>query len=661
MIKAQNAKAAAPDVDGQYPTSPTSLPSARGHGFAPWRPVASWLFSRRHRSTLGSCAAQLRAHADSLSGHAAATEPEFLALGGDLRTLYDSATSLSQSVDAATTRLHADLTANRIGGADGAVAQSLHAVNDSISAIDRMLSRLRTMTDGLLSMKPQMERISRVGVLLQSVAVGFAVESSRTAECQQAFGSFVDEIRGLSRRTREVEQHIGEELERASAQEIAALRALEQELVSLRDLSRQLEITSSRTAAEVQARMNDIVAAMAAMRDCSIQIQRHTEDAVFHMQFGDIVRQKIEHTVDALHDAAAQLTAHNCTASTLSAVPRTIAVQSAQIELVETELATAQRQLEQAFSQIADSSASLITPDDRSSSTEHSGTVGLRPLLEDLDQLQGLVGRGGQLRQRADDSGREAFVTAERIASQMSEVRSINREMHLLALNAIVKTAALGATGATLEVLSMQVHTLYLEADAAVREIDTLAQQLTGAQEQNRLAAVGSTESSLDLSGIVEQVRRAAADYSSTTTALGKQSVANREQLDKATARLDSLDQFARQLRSLREGIDTERATLTRSLGRALSQAPIPAVHDDDNRYTMQSEREVHRRIDAARVAPASVPAAPVQPATPPAPPTATPQPETTKAAAAPSDTPGTGAPVPTAAPQSFGDNVELF
>ena len=650
-----------PPLGSQSPTPsacPAQTPST-SNGLRRYRP--DWLLqplSWQHRRALAGYGTELIDCANALGGHAAATEPEFLALGGDLRTLYELATALAQAVDEATARLHTDLTANRIAGADGAVAQALESVNGSIASIDGMLARLRTMTDGLQSMKPQMDRIGRVGILLQSVAVGFAVESSRTKECQQAFGSFVDEIRGLSKRTREIENRISEELDLASNKETAALRNLEQELTSLRELSRQLELTSSRTATEVQDRMNDIVAAMAAMRECSQLIQHHTEDAVFHMQFGDIVRQKIEHTVDAIREAASELSSRQPPVRSAASAHRTLAVQGGQLEMVETELATAQRQLGQAFSRISESSASLVAPAHQS---EHGGPVGLKTLLEDLEQLQQLVTQGSQLRHRAGESGGQAFATAERIASQIREVQSINREMHLLALNAIVKTAALGSTGATLGVLSMQVHALYLDADAAVREIDTLAQQLTGAQQQGEIAAVTGKQAGSDLLGILEQVRRAAGDYQATTNSLAERVVLNREQLDKATVRLGTLDTFSHQLCSLRERLGTVTSALGSRFGQALAQAQRANAPTDDARYTMQSEREVHQRIGGtlatapAATAAAATPARPPQPSVAPA--------EPAKGVPAASDTPPASSPTPPppAETSSLGDNVELF
>ena len=615
----------------------------------------------KHRRALGGYARELNDCADALGGHAVATEPEFLALGGDLRTLYELATALAQAVDEATARLHTDLTANRIAGTDGAVAQALQSVSGSIASIDGMLARLHTMTDGLLSMKPQMDRIGRVGVLLQSVAIGFAVESSRTTECQQAFGSFVDEIRGLSRRTRDIENRISEELDLASTKEIAALRVLEHELTSLRELSRQLELTSSRTATEVQDRLNDSVAAMAAMRECSRLIQQHTEDAVFHMQFGDIVRQKIEHTVDAIREAAAELAGRQPPVRSAASAHRTLAVQIGQLEMVETELATAQRQLGQAFSRISESSASLVAPAQQTAKSEHGGTVGLKTLLEDLEQLQQLVAQGDQLRDRAGDSGGQAFATAERIASQIREVQSVNREMHLLALNAIVKTAALGTTGATLGVLSMQVHALYLEADAAVREIDTLAQRLAGAQPQGELAAAAGERAGPDLMGILEQVRRTAGDYQATTNSLAEKVVLNRERLDKATARLETLDTFSHQLFSLRERLGTVSTTLAQRFGPTLVEVQRANVPADDARYTMQSEREVHQRIGGTQASATAATAPAAAPASAPQPALSTAEPAKSVPAVADTSRASSPTPTPPSEPDSLGDNVELF
>ncbi len=656
MIKAPNAEAAPPSPAGHpHPALPDSRPVSAGGG-AGWTAIAHWArrpLVWRDRRRLAGHAEELRGYAAALAGHAAATEPEFLALGGELRHLYEQSTDLTKAVDEATGRLHSCLTANRIEGADGGVARTLRAVEGSIAAIDDMLGRLRTMTAGLVGMKPHIDQIGRVGVLLHSVAIGFAVESSRTTECQQTFGSFVDEIHGLSRRTREVEARITAELDRATAEENAALQSLEQELSSLRELSRALELTSSRTAAEIQSRLDDSVSAMAAMRECSLLIQRHTEDAVFHMQFGDIVRQKIEHTVETLQETAGALqTRGRPPFHAAAAAHLALAVLSAQLALTEEELATARGQLTQAFSRIAESSATLLAPGRQRGPAAPDGAIGLGPLITDLEQLHQLAAHGEQLRQRADESGRQAFATAERITAQIGEVQSINREMHLLALNAIVKTAALGAAGATLEVLSMQVHTLYVAADTAVDSIGTLARQLTDAQTHAESRAGAAAPAGL--SEVVQQVRAAAEEYTTSTQALATRADDSRGQLERARARLESLDRFARELRDLREHLDTAGAALAKHFGPALAQAQQPTASLGETRYTMQSERDIHHRIGGTPVA-AVAPDTPARAATP-----TEPGRETAKAEPGPSDT--SAASTPTAAePQPLGDNVELF
>jgi len=637
----------APDVAGAaHPGIPLSP-----------RRLEGWL--NRHvplyrRRSLASLAHDLRACADVLTGQAAATEPEFLALGGDLRTLYDQSTALAQAVDTATTRVHTNLTAHRIGGPDGVVAQALQSVKTSVVTVDAMLQRLRTMTDGLLAMGPEMDRIGRVGVLLQTVAVGFAIDSSRTTECQQAFGSFVDEIRSLSRRTSEVVQRISEELAQASGEEVAALHALEQELAALRNLGLQLETTTSRTAAEVQDRMNDIVAIMGTMRERSVLIQHHTEDAVFHMQFGDIVRQKIEHTGDALREAAERLATRGPHARRSAAeVDNALAVQSGQLAMVEEELATAQRQLGQSFSRISESSASLVAPPQGDTPEGGRGTTGMRALLEDFVQLQELVTNGDRLRLRADKSGEKAFATAERIASQLQEVQSINREMHLLALNAIVKTAALGESGATLEVLSMQVHGLYREADGAVSEIVAMARRLGSAQGEAAAAAEDHAATGHPLIAVVDQVRHDVGDYLTTTAALGEQVIGNRGKLEETASRLDALDRFSRQMQALRDRLDASRSTLAQLFGPALAQARRAETTLDDARYTMQSEREVHQRIAVGATALAPAGGAPVAPPAPGIPQSAMAGAETAKAAPVKSDMPAASNPPWSFAPSS--------
>ncbi len=588
--------------------------------------------------------------AASLARHAAATEPGFLALGNDLQSLYRVSTELTRALEDSNSRLHAQLASQRLSGADGVVAAALAEVQSGVRAVEALLARSKAITADLSAMRPQLDVVNRVGVLLQSVAVGFAVESSRDQESQVAFGSFVEEIRGLSRRTNEVEGRIGEQLAKACDSENSALGRIETELAELGGLAGQLAETSARAAMDVQARLDDIVAALAVMRDRSVRIRQYTEEAVFHMQFGDIVRQKIEHVVEALVGVAHDLRAP--AAVRWGRVPdgvHALAVQVAQLEAVEHELATAERQLSHSFSQIADSATGFGDSAD-GRGTGRSGVVELRGVLADFDKLRGLAVKEQQLREQSVVSGQEAFSTAERIAGQMKEVQAINREMHLLALNAIVMTAALGEAGATLEVLSMQVHELYRQADAAVGTIGAEAERLTLHRQSDVTTDLATHVADRTLVEVVGAVANGVAEYERTVEQIGARVSDSNALLEAGRDRLSQLGEFAGQVRSLREAVQGVCLQLEAIAGPVATGRGAGAVAE--HHYTMESEREIHRRIASVAAAPAGLFAGASAPGGS----------DTTKAAQAKADI-GEASTPPAVADdaQSLGDNVELF
>ena len=643
----------------------TAMPATRA-GPATWWPA--WLWLRRGQNAAG-LAERLRLCAEALAGRVAVTEPDFFALGGDLRTLFESATELAQKVDETTARLHASLSSHRIGGEDGLVAVALRSIHAGVQDVDQELTVLKTIMTGLSAMHPQLARINRIGVLLQSAAVGFAVESARTAECQQAFGSFVDEIRGLARRITTIEEKVGGELTRARNEETQRFRELEAELGTMRELARQLEQTSEHAANEVQLGFDRTVALMDAARQRSARLRQHTEAAVYHVQFGDITRQKNEHIVTALQEVAATLQGkgkHSGIRKVATEADQTLAIQVGQMEVVGEELASARQQLEQSFAQIAGATAEFVALlQDREQAGASGESDRLRTLKADFDRLLELDEKGRSLRRRAAETAGHAYATAERLAAQMQEVQAINREMHLLALNAIVKTAALGHSGRTLEVLSMQVHELFREASGVVAGITEQTERLQKRDPQTADATGTAREDDvkLRLEDGVHQVRQAFEEFEQVVAEAIQRAGGQNDRLAEATNRLGALRAFTEHLQSLARDLGEVRAGLApwcrqRSPTESLQEADLAA------RYTMQSEREVHLRIAAGHaaadtggaalsppeVAPVAVVAgrpAGVTAQEPPAPA------DTVPMTTAPTDGKDAGA--------SLGDNVELF
>ena len=206
-----------------------------------------------------------------------------------------------------------------------------------------------------------------------------------------------------------------------------------------------------------------------------------------------------------------------------------VGIQRRQLELIQQEVGAAQSRLESCFEGINEESRSLAAALGQwrlTTGTEAAGASPLAVLANDAQRVEVLHAEGQSLQAGARAKAQQAAEALARLAQHLSQVTAINRDMHLQALNAIIKTARLGAQGATLEVLSMNVDSLFRESNQEVTDIVTTVQTIvqqahSTAEASGNTAdqAVASPEGAGDLAGGLRRVSEACADFDQTATA----------------------------------------------------------------------------------------------------------------------------------------------
>jgi hypothetical protein len=191
------------------------------------------------------------------------------------------------------------------------------------------------------------------------------------------------------------------------------------------------------------------------------------------------------------------------------------------------------------------------------------------------------------------------------LARHLDQVKNINSEMHLQALNAIAKTNSLGGRGATLEVLSKEVAGLFRESSQAVaRIVQTLelilhqAQQ-TEPQKEDSPAAGRASSTSTELHQEVERIGVAYDEFRETSA---RAAGLVQKQQDTLTHSESSLEFLATLTESIMRDMN-QLAHLRETLAPWVNTSaalPTAEIEGSDRNYTMQSEREVHQRIAAA-------------------------------------------------------------
>ena len=175
---------------------------------------------------------------------------------------------------------------------------------------------------------------------------------------------------------------------------------------------------------------------------------------------------KLEHVGAALAEGAELLGRRGSEAewdAWAMAAEAVVGIQRRQLELIQQEVGAAQSRLESCFEGINEESRSLAAALGQwrlTTGTEAAGASPLAVLANDAQRVEVLHAEGQSLQAGARAKAQQAAEALARLEQHLSQVTAINRDMHLQALNAIIKTASLGAQGATLEVLSMNVGQL---------------------------------------------------------------------------------------------------------------------------------------------------------------------------------------------------------
>jgi hypothetical protein len=231
------------------------------------------------------------------------------------------------------------------------------------------------------------------------------------------------------------------------------------------------------------------------------------------------------------------------------------------------------------------------------SSAQENGEGPFDALKADLLRLAELQERGMSSRNQARETSRHASELVKQLSTNLEQVKLINREIHLQALNAIIKTASLGDQGVTLEVLSMQVDRLFRESNQGVTEIMDILQSIVACADAGKIDVEGefSQESSLRGSLLIglDNVERAFQNLG--TTSLSASALVQKQQasLEKSQAGLVFLEGLARKI----SRYERELSRLRMILGRSKSRSSAGQTEDFSARYTMESERRIHAQV----------------------------------------------------------------
>ncbi len=426
--------------------------------------------------------------ADSLEAIIKNAEPRFLKIGQELESLYFDANELAQLTASAANSVGGESDENLLNIVGKLARQSLEELQSCRSGISESLNNIDEGAGHLDNLCNICSVIEKTGIFLHVVGLNMGVESSRSREASEMFEVLVHEVKQLAQRVLDISRNIYDDSRSARVRQLSAQSGILKGLDELSRLNEVAEKTVQNTVEEIRNIMQLSLKALEKTSIHSQEISRQVSEIVVAIQFHDITRQQIEHIVFALRDWAGILSKQKNThfsiksgfqtgkTKTLGSAHTILSLQAIQLNQVISEIIAAYQKGVQAFEKLGRQVGELVADVSVLSSGENGkqeNRIELRieALKSSLQHLRTLQEQGHNLKSRIGETAEQVSETASNLSHHISQVQGISLDLHLKALNAVVKSERLKGEGRTFEILAQKVSELSKQSNEFVADV----------------------------------------------------------------------------------------------------------------------------------------------------------------------------------------------
>jgi methyl-accepting chemotaxis protein len=542
------------------------------------------------------------------------TEEEFLRIGSRLQDFYQSSSTIT---------VMANSLVNIVSGdqAQQLADQLRRLLNDAEAYLAAARSRGRDSSEVLKWMNGLLEQLSeplegfqKMTKTLRMLGISTKIESSRMGEKGTAFLLLAQDVQGLasriSEKTTDILGHgqllvgmVHGSLNNIKNMGTARDRELSAALAGVTQGLEELLSVNSRCTC-----FGEFVSSL------SLEVTESISKIVTSMQMHDMTRQQVEHIVEALERLMLDL--RGTGAAPPEEARRTLIretgdvceLQSAQLRHASSELCSAVRSIMESLRNIAGKQAVLVAKTLDMTGIADSGDSSF------MNAIQSGMDAVTQVLVQCAESDREMSTTLSRITDTMREVsgfvsviEEIGSEIDLISLNAQIKAAHNGQEGAALCVLAEAIKHLSVRATICTESVSRTLVQINQSTEHLFRETITETE---QLSARIDTMDR---DLRSILDALGASSDELMSLLSGMTSRVGDLNN---EIENTIAGIDVHdrvkamadevlSCLVTIDVAARNIEPASPAFKDNmlymEERYTMQSERNIHESIARKR------------------------------------------------------------
>lgn len=489
------------------------------------------------------------------------------------------------------------------------ILSALHTLIDDLeghisrlfAAARRHQESLQQVTAHIQGIDAPLQSLSKVTKVLHSLSVSTKVESTQ-GHSVVVLKTLADDLKGLANKIHGKTEAVRERLKSMAAL-AAEAREKTQTMAEISLHQAASHARQSRTLLETVAmRRQAALADARSLQDDTAAIAAALHEVISSVQFHDITRQQVEHVELALQEFCRRLDAGELQGRLALETGNLCRVQSAQLRHTRHDLVTAVQRMISSLRSIAPSVQQLARQTRLlSTSTESAGSALFKDVEAVLTTVTAVIARADQDDRQALNAVAEVLNVLGELSQLLQDVESIGTEMKMISLNAgitaahnLERGAGLGVIARTIQALSSEVLTRTDEFAVVYREMDALARDLSGSDEQCAAADTGTNGLSAS-----------AATFLTRLQSMNQEGIASLEKLD-----AEALTLAAAVIKSAGAiTIHIEAGKIIDPLvagfeGLAVQVEGDEAVDGDakilemiSQNYTMQSERRVHAAV----------------------------------------------------------------
>ena len=556
------------------------------------------------------------------------SEPRFLGIGEKLQAFYFEADALSRQTLDSVKLVSGEGSESVLEKVKGISRDALDELEDRQARVTGNLQNANSMVENLGGLFSVCSALDKISQSLRVVGVNIGIEGAKSEQSQEKFSGFSTDIKSLSEKISKIAESVHDDVSSA----MVALKSTCGEIASgvnrLERLAQDAGDTVDGAVRRVAEITEILFETMENTGKSSREISQRVGDIVMAIQFHDNMRQRVEHIVHAFDEVQTLLKDPDAVGKIVRPTPgkkaeafSVLKLQAAQLAQIISEITDIYQSVVQAFDDIRAHVDGLGAGLSSLDAREVDGIIKCEEavrgpmdfLKTSLKALSSLLADGRGLINGMRGAAVHASDVAERVALHTSEVHGISIETHMMALNAIVKSAHLGNAGRVFEILAQEVKRLSdramqfagdTEHSLALISSSTRALRDESSGGKARLAGEGEAKALLRTG--FEEITSDYALFSENCLAVQNRSKQLKTDISGVMDGLSFLPELAdaltRQLKEMEalmsawEPLGTEKKELT--------QIEIDQLL---KHYTMAQEREIHSEMMGGAVAGAAV------------------------------------------------------